>query len=186
MAWFHESAFRPSRARLVVGGALDGAEIIRIAETAFFYMGELIELDETDRARKLKLTNKKTGDHLVFDAEDDFELAASERIGDQDRNRHEQQRADRRQYRRRSGRIRAELCRSNRVIRVGIVGGSGYTGGDLLRLLHFHPNVELTQITSRENAGHYVHTVHPNLRGASSLQLNWLCIGISQFESVVS
>lgn len=53
---------------------------------------------------------------------------------------------------------------------VGIVGGSGYTGGDLLRLLHFHPNVEVTQITSRENAGHYVHSVHPNMRGASSLQ----------------
>ncbi len=53
---------------------------------------------------------------------------------------------------------------------VGIVGGSGYTGGELLRLLHFHPNVEVTQITSRENAGHYVHTVHPNMRGVSSLQ----------------
>jgi len=37
-------------------------------------------------------------------------------------------------------------------------------------LLHFHPNVEVTQITSRENAGHYVHTVHPNLRGVSPLQ----------------
>ncbi len=53
---------------------------------------------------------------------------------------------------------------------VGIVGGSGYTGGELLRLLHFHPDVEVTQITSREHAGHYVHTVHPNIRGVSSLQ----------------
>ena len=53
---------------------------------------------------------------------------------------------------------------------VGIVGGSGYTGGDLLRLLHFHPCVEVTQITSRENAGHYVHNIHPNMRGVSSLQ----------------
>lgn len=53
---------------------------------------------------------------------------------------------------------------------VGIVGGSGYTGGELLRLLHFHPQVEVTQITSRESAGHYVHAVHPNLRGVSSLQ----------------
>jgi predicted Zn-dependent peptidase len=35
VAWFHESGFRPSCARLVVGGALDGAEMIRIAETAF-------------------------------------------------------------------------------------------------------------------------------------------------------
>lgn len=53
---------------------------------------------------------------------------------------------------------------------VGIVGGSGYTGGELLRLLHFHPHVEVTQITSRENAGRYAYTVHPNLRGVSSLQ----------------
>ncbi len=53
---------------------------------------------------------------------------------------------------------------------VGIVGGSGYTGGDLLRLLHFHPNVELTQITSREHVGQYVHTMHPNMRGVSPLQ----------------
>lgn len=56
------------------------------------------------------------------------------------------------------------------TVRVGIVGGSGYTGGDLLRLLHFHPGVEVTQITSRENAGHYVYSVHPNLRGTSTLQ----------------
>jgi LysW-gamma-L-alpha-aminoadipyl-6-phosphate/LysW-L-glutamyl-5-phosphate reductase len=53
---------------------------------------------------------------------------------------------------------------------VGIVGGSGYTGGELLRLLHFHPDVQVTQITSREYAGHYVHTVHPNMRNVSDLQ----------------
>lgn len=56
------------------------------------------------------------------------------------------------------------------MIRVGIVGGSGYTGGDLLRLLLFHPHVEVVQVTSRENAGHYLHTVHPNLRGVTALQ----------------
>lgn len=56
------------------------------------------------------------------------------------------------------------------MIRAGIVGGSGYTGGELLRLLHFHPEVEVTQITSREHAGRYVHTVHPNMRGVSRLQ----------------
>lgn len=53
---------------------------------------------------------------------------------------------------------------------VGIVGGSGYTGGELLRLLLFHPDVEVTQITSRSEAGRYVHTVHPNLRGVTQLQ----------------
>jgi LysW-gamma-L-alpha-aminoadipyl-6-phosphate/LysW-L-glutamyl-5-phosphate reductase len=53
---------------------------------------------------------------------------------------------------------------------VGIVGGSGYTGGELLRLLHFHSHVTVTQVTSRENATHYVHSVHPNLRNVSHLQ----------------
>lgn len=53
---------------------------------------------------------------------------------------------------------------------VGIVGGSGYTGGELLRLLLFHPSAAVTQITSRSEAGHYVHTVHPNLRGVTQLQ----------------
>jgi len=56
------------------------------------------------------------------------------------------------------------------VIKAGIVGGSGYTGGELLRLLHFHPKVEVTQITSREHAGRYAHIAHPNMRGVSSLK----------------
>jgi len=55
------------------------------------------------------------------------------------------------------------------TLRVGIVGGSGYTGGELLRLLIAHPNAEVTQITSREGAGQYVYTRHPHLRGASKL-----------------
>lgn len=55
-------------------------------------------------------------------------------------------------------------------LRAAIVGGSGFTGGELLRLLHFHPNVEVTQITSREYTGQYVHAVHPNLRSVSRLQ----------------
>lgn len=58
------------------------------------------------------------------------------------------------------------------MIRAGIVGGSGYTGGDLLRLLHFHPQVEVTQITSREHNGRYAHTAHPNLRGISDLKFS--------------
>ena len=55
-------------------------------------------------------------------------------------------------------------------ISVGIVGGSGYTGGELLRYLLTHPQATVTQITSRENAGHFVHSVHPHLRGATQLQ----------------
>ncbi len=56
------------------------------------------------------------------------------------------------------------------MIQAGIIGGSGYTGGELLRLLHFHPEVEVTQITSREHAGRYVHIVHPNMRNVSKLK----------------
>ncbi|GAB4519283.1 MAG: N-acetyl-gamma-glutamyl-phosphate reductase [Anaerolineae bacterium] len=55
-------------------------------------------------------------------------------------------------------------------MRVGIVGGSGYTGGELLRYLHYHTEAQVTQITSREHAGRYVYTVHPHLRGAVNLQ----------------
>jgi LysW-gamma-L-alpha-aminoadipyl-6-phosphate/LysW-L-glutamyl-5-phosphate reductase len=55
-------------------------------------------------------------------------------------------------------------------LKVGIVGGNGYTGGELLRLLLFHRYVEVTQVTSRSETGHYVHTVHPNLRGVTDLQ----------------
>lgn len=56
------------------------------------------------------------------------------------------------------------------TLRVGIVGGSGYTGGELLRLLLFHPYVEVVQITSREHTGEYIYTVHPNLRGTTDLR----------------
>ena len=55
-------------------------------------------------------------------------------------------------------------------IRVAIVGGSGYTGGELIRLLLFHPQVELTQIASGSQAGHFVHSAHPNLRKVTTLR----------------
>ncbi len=55
-------------------------------------------------------------------------------------------------------------------IRAAIVGASGYTGGELARLLLFHPNVELAQVASSSHAGHYLHSVHPNLRKLSSLR----------------
>jgi LysW-gamma-L-alpha-aminoadipyl-6-phosphate/LysW-L-glutamyl-5-phosphate reductase len=55
-------------------------------------------------------------------------------------------------------------------LRVSIVGGSGYAGGELLRLLLDHQYVEVTQVTSERNAGKFVHFVHPNLRGRTRLQ----------------
>ncbi|HES77236.1 MAG TPA: N-acetyl-gamma-glutamyl-phosphate reductase [bacterium] len=51
------------------------------------------------------------------------------------------------------------------MIRVGIVGGTGYTGVELLRLLALHPEVELAAITSRGNVGEKVAEMFPNLRG---------------------
>lgn len=56
------------------------------------------------------------------------------------------------------------------TIQVSIVGGSGYAGGELLRLLLFHPEVEIKQVTSESAAGHYVHSRHPNLRGVTRLK----------------
>lgn len=50
-------------------------------------------------------------------------------------------------------------------LRVSIIGGSGYTGGELLRLLLAHPGAEIAQVTSRRLAGQPVARTHPNLRG---------------------
>ena len=57
----------------------------------------------------------------------------------------------------------------NKKLKVGIVGGTGYTGVELLRLLSVHPNVELTAITSRGDAGSAVADMFPNLRGYVNL-----------------
>lgn len=56
------------------------------------------------------------------------------------------------------------------MIRVGIVGASGYTGGELLRLLLTHPEVEVTQATSESFVGKFLYQVHPHLRGRSQLR----------------
>ncbi|MBI5331407.1 MAG: N-acetyl-gamma-glutamyl-phosphate reductase [Betaproteobacteria bacterium] len=55
------------------------------------------------------------------------------------------------------------------MIKAGIVGGTGYTGVELLRLLAQHPEVELTAITSRKEAGMPVADMFPSLRGRVSL-----------------
>jgi LysW-gamma-L-alpha-aminoadipyl-6-phosphate/LysW-L-glutamyl-5-phosphate reductase len=55
-------------------------------------------------------------------------------------------------------------------IRASIIGGSGYTGGELLRLLLDHPDVEVAQVTSERQAGKRVSRAHPNLRGRSDLK----------------
>ncbi|MGC9468145.1 MAG: N-acetyl-gamma-glutamyl-phosphate reductase [Anaerolineae bacterium] len=56
------------------------------------------------------------------------------------------------------------------MIKAAIVGASGYAGGELLRLLLAHPEVEVAQITSETYAGQFAYFVHPNLRGHTTLQ----------------
>ncbi|VVM96258.1 N-acetyl-gamma-glutamyl-phosphate reductase [Pseudomonas fluorescens] len=51
------------------------------------------------------------------------------------------------------------------MVKVGIVGGTGYTGVELLRLLAQHPQAEVVVITSRSEAGLAVADMYPNLRG---------------------
>jgi len=53
---------------------------------------------------------------------------------------------------------------------VAIAGGSGYGGGELVRLLLDHPQVEIRQVTSERFAGKMVNKVHPNLRKKTSLK----------------
>ncbi|MFO8060882.1 MAG: N-acetyl-gamma-glutamyl-phosphate reductase, partial [Bacillota bacterium] len=55
-------------------------------------------------------------------------------------------------------------------LRVGIVGGSGYVGGELLRILLRHPVAEVTWVTSESARGRYLHQRHPNLRGHTDLK----------------
>ena len=58
------------------------------------------------------------------------------------------------------------------TISVGVVGGTGYTGVELLRLLVQHPQCELSVITSRKEAGMPVADMFPNLRGRVSLKFS--------------
>lgn len=56
------------------------------------------------------------------------------------------------------------------TLTVSIVGGAGYVGGELLRLLLFHPHVTVKQITSNSQTGRFVYVSHPNLRGQTDLK----------------
>jgi N-acetyl-gamma-glutamyl-phosphate/LysW-gamma-L-alpha-aminoadipyl-6-phosphate reductase len=62
---------------------------------------------------------------------------------------------------------------------VAVVGGSGYIGGELVRLLLQHPAVELTQVTSESQQGKFVHSVHPNLRHLTRLKF----ISVEQLQA---
>jgi N-acetyl-gamma-glutamyl-phosphate reductase len=74
-----------------------------------------------------------------------------------------------------------------RQIRAGIIGGAGYTGGEMIRLLIRHPNVDIRFIHSKSNAGKPVCTVHEDLVGDTTLTFDaewhsdvdvvFLCVG---------
>lgn len=55
-------------------------------------------------------------------------------------------------------------------MRVGVIGGSGYMGGELLRILLLHPKAEITAVVSRKYAGEYIFRVQPNLRKQTMLK----------------
>jgi N-acetyl-gamma-glutamyl-phosphate reductase len=58
----------------------------------------------------------------------------------------------------------------NKKISVGIIGGAGYTGGELIRLLLNHPHAEIAFINSKSNAGNPVYQVHADLVGETELE----------------
>jgi N-acetyl-gamma-glutamyl-phosphate reductase len=74
-----------------------------------------------------------------------------------------------------------------RQIRAGIIGGAGYTGGEMIRLLIRHPNVNIRFIHSKSNAGKPVYSVHEDLIGDTALNFDaewhgdidvvFLCVG---------
>ena len=56
------------------------------------------------------------------------------------------------------------------MIRVGILGAAGYTGGELIRLLITHPEVKIVFANSESNAGNKVYDVHEGLLGDTELE----------------
>ena len=72
-------------------------------------------------------------------------------------------------------------------IKAGIVGGAGYTGGEMLRILVNHPNVDIAFVHSNSNAGNFIYEVHTDLFGDTDLKFTnelsndidvlFLCVG---------
>lgn len=72
------------------------------------------------------------------------------------------------------------------MIKAGIIGGAGYTGGEMIRLLLNHPQVTLSFVHSRSNSGNPLHHAHPDLQGETDLlftdavgdaDILFLCLG---------
>jgi len=79
------------------------------------------------------------------------------------------------------------MTTTEKIVRAGIIGGAGYTGGEMLRILLNHPNVEIAFVHSTSSANKHVYDVHTDLFGdtdlkfAAELSYNidvlFLCVG---------
>lgn len=77
--------------------------------------------------------------------------------------------------------------KNKQMIKAGIIGGAGYTGGEMLRILVNHPNVEIAFVNSSSNAGNLIADVHTDLLGDTDLKFTdqilkdidvlFLCVG---------
>src|SRR5438270_131714 len=88
----------------------------------------------------------------------------------------------------------------SKKISVGIIGGAGYTGGELIRLLINHPHAQINFVHSKSNAGNPVYQVHADLIGETDLQFSddltpletgsvdviFLCVGHSEARKFLS
>ncbi|MDE1192160.1 MAG: hypothetical protein PW786_08475 [Arachidicoccus sp.] len=82
------------------------------------------------------------------------------------------------------------------MIKVGIIGGAGYTGGELVRLLINHPQAEIVFVNSNSNAGNLISSVHQDLIGETDLKFSgelsdnidvlFLCLGHGDSKKFLS
>src|SRR5207245_9104102 len=59
-------------------------------------------------------------------------------------------------------------------MKVGVIGASGFVGGEMLRLLISHPKVEISMVTSRQYVGEYVSRIQPSLKGFTDITFSEL------------
>ena len=80
-------------------------------------------------------------------------------------------------------------------IKIGIIGGAGYTGGELIRILINHPHAEIIFVHSKSNAEKYLYNVHADLLGETSqkfasewndkIDLMFLCVGHGEAKKFI-
>lgn len=84
----------------------------------------------------------------------------------------------------------------SKPIKTGIIGGAGYTGGELIRLLINHPSADISFVHSRSNAGKLIHSVHQDLLGETDIKFTgelsndidvlFLCLGHGESKKFLS